>query len=456
MTQQTTTSEILDRLPPQNLEAERQAIGAMILDDTCVPDVAAVLQPEQFSRPGHQTLARHLFQMHAEGIAIDATTLVAHLRAAGELTTKQDVAEIFEIIAGTPVSAHVLHHTGLVRETWERREIIHVGMELVRAAWDDRTAPTESIEKAETELSKITETGASSGIIDAAKGTAAALERIEAAAQGRRVGIPTGLSDFDNDLGGLHGGELVVIAARPRVGKTALAAGVALHNATRGNGVLFVSLEMTASELWSRMLCSHSRVDGSRLRNATLTAQDLAELDQAAAELANSKLFIHEGPGGSVADIRRTVASIWRQHELQLVVIDYLGRMTPADPRAKRYEQVGQLARDLKTLARQTGLPVVLLAQLNREIEKAGDHRPRLAHLRESGDIEQEADVVAFIDRPEVHSPNDADLKGKATLIVEKNRNGRTADFELAWNSETTTFSTPKREWYEEFEEWAK
>jgi replicative DNA helicase len=447
-------SEILDRLPPQDLNAERQVIGGMMLDPSRVPDVAAIVAPGQFYCDAHQRIARQLLALCDRGLPIDALTLTEQLRAAGDLDAVGGAAYLAEILNGTPVAAHAVYHARIVLDRWNRRQLIAAGLSLTRDAWDVGRDPQDIAAKAEATLAAIGGGGAQERIWNAPAGTAAALTRIDQCFQGRRSGLPTGLSDVDYALGGFHCGELVVIAARPRVGKTALAAGMALHSATKGHPVLFVSLEMTAPELFTRMLISMAKVDGNRLRNGTLTDEDLTALKDAAKQLGQAALNVDEGPGASVAEIRRTVSQLRRAQGLELVLVDYLGRMTPTDPRAKRSDQIGELARELKTLARQTQLPVVVLAQLNREIEKAGDHRPRLAHLRESGDIEQEADVVAFIDRPEVHNPGDPDLLGRAEFIVEKNRNGKTASFPLIWDSATATFKTPVQPWCE-FEEYS-
>ncbi len=263
----------------------------------------------------------------------------------------------------------------------------------------------------------------------------------ESLRSGRRLGLPTGFMGFDYANGGLHAGELVILAARPGGGKTSIALQIAAHSAMKQRDVLFVSLEMSGAELMIRVLCGLATVDSAAIRTGRLTERDLGHLEQAGDQFAGAKLTIDDRASVTAADIRRAARRCKRQGGLSLVVVDYLQRLTAADARAKRYEQVGAMTADLKTLARELNVPVLCLCQLNREVEKGGNGRPKLSNLRESGNIEQDADVVAFVHRPEVFEPSDPDLVGKAELIVEKNRNGPTGTFPLLWDARTTTFS---------------
>jgi replicative DNA helicase len=249
------------------------------------------------------------------------------------------------------------------------------------------------------------------------------------------------LHDHDQELGGLHPGELIVLAARPRMGKTALALQFARQIAEDGRHVLFVSLEMAGSELANRALCGIAGVDGSRVRNGRLSERDLTLLEFAGERLAKAALHLVDAPSVTVGDIRATAKALHRRHRLSLVVVDYLQRVTADDRRLQRYQQLGQISGDLKRLARELGVPVLALAQLSRELESDKKPRPRLSHLRESGDIEADADVVLLLHREEVYR-RDADLRGKALLIVAKNRNGPSEmDFKLRWEAATTTFA---------------
>ena len=276
-------------------------------------------------------------------------------------------------------------------------------------------------------------------------------------------GLETGSFDYDDLTGGLHDSELVILAARPSMGKTALALNIVEHVAIDERGparpVLFVSLEMSSLELGDRLLCSRARVNSHRLRNGQITTEESRKLVQTAADVSKAPLFIDDSPSRNMTEIAATARRLKRRDELALVVIDYLQFIEPDNARDPRQEQVAKIARRLKGLARELNVPVLCLAQLNRQVEATRDNKPQLSHLRESGAIEQDADLVMFVHREEYYQSNDEDrerVKGQADLMIRKQRNGPTGDIKLLWRHDFTRFENFQETPYEEFNDYGR
>lgn len=433
--------EILDRLLPQDIGAERNVLGSIMLDPSVLDDIGSRLHPEHFYQDSHQKLYGHLLALRDESRAIDTTLLVAHLKQAGDLEAIGGTTYLAELLQGVAVASHAAHYATIIREKAALRDLIHTAAEILRDAYDPAASSAEVLASAEEKLTRI-ETGEYRGEpTPIATSVLEAMERIEQVVERtRQVGLLSGIEELDRSLGGLFPGELFILGARPEVGKTALACQIAEHVASRKNLVYFASLEMSDIELTTRMLCSTSGVNSMRIRTATIDQQGLAELVVPANELAQADMVIHSRPGLSVSDIRRACRRLVPK-DLSLVVVDYLQRITPTDHRVSRNEEVGKMAEGLKTLARELNVPVLCLSQLNREADKAG--KPTLGHLRESGDIEAEGDVVAFLLRPVQWYENDDPTGEKAALDVLKNRNGAKATFRLRWDAPRTRFYPP-------------
>jgi replicative DNA helicase len=271
----------------------------------------------------------------------------------------------------------------------------------------------------------------------------------------RCLGLETGFYDFDELVGGLHKSELLILAARPSMGKTALALNMVEHICFEGGApVLFVSLEMSALEVVDRLLCSRAKIDSHRLRNGHLRTEESKKLVDTCSDISRTPLFIDDSPSRNMTEIAATARRLNRQENLALVVIDYLQLIDPDNSKDQRQEQVARIARRLKGLARELDIPVLCLAHLNRQVEATGSHKPQLSHLRESGAIEQDADVVMFIHREEYYTSDDKEreeVKGQADLMIKKHRNGRTGDIKLTWMSQYTRFENFQRPEYPEF-----
>ncbi|HUY36708.1 MAG TPA: replicative DNA helicase [Pirellulales bacterium] len=446
------TAELFDRLPPQNLDAEKGVLGSMILTPDVGDEVALRLRECDFYLPHHQVLYRHLLGMQNEGVRIDATLLHERLKHAGDVETVGGVAYLAEVIESVSTAAHAVYYAQIVREKAVLRSLIHASTEILRDAYDPTIDSRDMLNRAEEKLLYLLEEDGASELAPLQDVLAEALSRIDARLEkgGGVGGMPTGFTDLDRLTGGLHEGELVIIAGRPSMGKTALATNIADQVAiVGGRTTLFVSLEMSRLELAERLLCGHGRINGHRLRNGLISSADRSKLIPTSNTMSTAPLYIDDSPSRTMTEIAATGRRLKRKHELGLVIIDYLQLIEPDNPRDPRQEQVAKIARRLKSLARELKVPVICLAQLNRQAEVAKDNRPRLSHLRESGAIEQDADVVLFVHRDEYYQTNDEDrerVKGQAEIIIAKQRNGPTDEVKVAWLPDYTRFENLARE----------
>jgi len=455
----TVSPEILDRLPPQNLDAEKGVLGSLVLDAQMCDEVAPLIRADDFYADAHQKLFAHLMAMHDEGKRIDATLLVERLRQAGDLEAIGGVAYLAEVVQSVPYAANAIHYAEIVRDKATLRALIHASTQILRDAYDTTVEPNEIVSQAEQKIFAVHDQRTADKIVSIHDLLVEAFDRIDARLQGTEgVGIYTGFTDLDNLTGGLHNSEFVVLAARPSMGKTALATNIAEYVSIESNvPTLFVSLEMARLELAQRMLCSQGRIDAGKFRKGLLSSQDRKELVEASAKLGKAPLFVDDTPSRSVTEIAACARRLKRKVGLGLIVIDYLQLIQPDDPRDPRQEQVAKMARRLKGLARELELPVLCLAQLNRQAEAGKEgHRPRLSHLRESGAIEQDADVVMFIHREEYYyntkeDAQEAGVAGQGEVIVAKQRNGPTGTVKLTWIDKYTRFENLAQEPHDEF-----
>ena len=422
------TPELLDRLPPQNLDAEKSVLGSLMLDSRFCDDVAPILKPGDFYAAQNGTLYGHLLALHDQGRRVDMILVVNRLNQAGDLEAVGGPAYLQEVLQSVAYAHNAGYHAALVREKATRRAMLRAAEVLIQSAHDATSEVVEALDAAEAALSKI-ETGETEGepipfrqaLFEVQDRAVAAEERHE------HCGLLTGLSGFDSQMGGLFAGELAVLAARPGIGKTSLACQVALWVATHGRAVYYASLEMRPVELALRIACGEADVSSKAVRTGVVVLEAAHALAETCNRLSALNLWIHYRPRMSIQDVRRAARRLTR-HGLALVVVDYLQLLTPPDRRVQRHEQIGQLTADLKALAGELCLPVLCLCQLSREAEKT--QRPTMAHLRESGSIEQDADVIGLLWR-------DGE---KTEFRIDKNRNGETGMFALTWQANRTRF----------------
>ena len=445
------SSEILDRLPPQNLDAERGVLGSLLLDPQVIDEVALLVDSEDFYARSNQLLFGHLLAMHNQGVRVDVTLLVERLKSENDLELIGGLAYLGEVVQSVPTAANAANYAQIVRDKATLRSLIHASTEILRDAYDQSLEAREMLSGAEEKIFRILEEKGTGDLAPMQDVLHEALERIDARLMkgGGIGGMPTGFTDLDALIGGLHESELVIIAARPSMGKTALATNIADHVAIEtGHTTLFVSLEMSRLELAERMLCAHGRINGHKLRNGFISPTDRKKLVEASSDMSKAPLFIDDTPSRTMTEIAATARRLKRREGLALIVIDYLQLIEPDNSKDPRQEQVAKIARRLKGLARELKLPVVCLAQLNRQAEVARDNRPRLSHLRESGAIEQDADVVMFVHRDEYYQTNDEDkarVAGQADILVAKQRNGPVGDVKVAWLQDYTRFENLAR-----------
>jgi replicative DNA helicase len=453
------SSEILDRRPPCNLEAERGVLGSILLLPIVCDDVALVVRAEDFYDDANQVIYSHLREMHDEGRRIDITLLVERLRSKGDFERVGGAAYLAEILQSVPTAANAAHYAEIVKSKATLRALIHSSTEILRDAYDETEDAQEMLSRAEQKIFSILDTQGAGDLANIRDILQTAMVRIDARMKQDHAsgGVETGFRDFDNMTGGLHQSELVILAARPSMGKTALALNIAEHASLSQNvGTLFVSLEMSSVELADRLLCSLAKVNGMRLRNGSISNDDRRRLVEKAAEMSQAPLFVDDTPSRTMTEIAAAARRLKRRNNLGLVVIDYLQLIEPDNSRDPRQEQVAKIARRLKGLARELKVPVMCLAQLNRQAEATRDNKPRMSHLRESGAIEQDADVVMFVHREEYYCTNEEDrakVAGEAELIVAKQRNGPTGDVKLSWLKDFTRFTDSAARPYDEFEQ---
>ncbi len=457
---QPAAASLLDpRDRPANVDAERAVLGSILLKPDVCDDIALVVRAEDFSDESHQLLYRHLLDLHDSGKRIDATIVVERLKTQGDFERIGGAAALADVVQAVPHAAHATHYAAIVRDKALLRSLIDAGTDILRDAYDASDEPRQLLARAEEKIFSILERRSSAE----AKPIQSVLEEVMVRMDARMKhehtigGVETGFTDLDQLCGGLHNSELVILAARPSMGKTAFAMNIAEHAAINlKQPVLFVSLEMAALELADRLLCSAAQVNGHRLRNGTISQEDRRRLVQKSSEIGSAPLFIDDTPSRTLTEIAAVARRLKRKQGLSMIVIDYLQLIEPDNPRDPRQEQVARIARRLKGMSRELDIPVLCLAQLNRQAEVSRDNRPRLNHLRESGAIEQDADVVMFVHREEYYQTNDEDrerVRGQAEIIIAKQRNGPIGDVKLLWQHDFTRFVNLEHRPYDEFEQ---
>lgn len=428
----------LDRLPPHSKEAERGVLGGLLRDPDTMSSVVMILRPENFYFDAHQKIYQALIDLNNEGKPLDLVILFEKLKNQKMLEDVGGLAYITEVWEAVPTGANAEYHARIVRDHAMIRSLIHTGNEILRDAYDRSQSADELVAQSERKIMDIAKASMVGETIDLSVAITDAFNRIDARQRGdlSLSGIPTGYVDIDNMTGGFQKNELVIIAARPSVGKTAFALNIIRNIIVEEQAsVLFVSLEQSRIEIAERLLCNQSRVDSHRLRVGHTSADEIAKLMDAGDILRRTKLYIDDTPSRNMLQIGATARRLMKKEEkrggLKLVVIDYLQLIEPENRRDPRQEQVAQISRRLKFLARELQIPVIALAQVNRSSEDRQDHRPRLADLRESGSIEQDADTCMMLHRPGKFDGGQED--NVLEVIIAKQRNGPTGEVNLTY-----------------------
>jgi replicative DNA helicase len=436
------TSEIIDRQPPVDLSAEKGVLGSILLLPEICDELALAVGREDFYDEANGLLFGELMAMHDAGKRIDLTLLTNRLKKTEDYERIGGAGYLAELTQSVPHAANALHYAEIVRATATLRGLIHVSSEILRSAYEDHRDAREALNAAEEAILSVRDRHGChldrlTDIVDVLRES---LDGLQARMEGSiAFGLQTGFADLDKKIS-LRNGELVIIAARPSMGKTALAANIAIHVASKVP-VLFVSLEMERIALADRLLSAEAHIDSYRMQQGDLNEGDRRSLVEAAAAISALDLAIDDSPSRTMTEISAVARRLKRKRKsLGLVIVDYLQLIESDDPKAPREQQVAKIASRLKHLARELSCPVLCLAQLNRGSEAKADKKPELANLRESGAIEQDADVVMFVHRDEYYHPEDESAQGWADILVKKNRNGPTGDVELIWQARLTRF----------------
>ena len=431
--------------PPHSHEAEQSVIGGLMLDQRGWDEVADVLSAEDFYREAHRIIFDAIRVLHETGGACDVVTVAERLEQTGKLDRIGGLAYLGSIVEITPSAANIKSYATIVRERSVVRQLIQAGAQITESGFDPRgRAVRELVDEAERLVFAIAEMGAGrgSGFLPIQTLAGKALERIDALYRSGSgiTGLATGFRDFDEMTSGLQDSDLVVVAGRPSMGKTAFAMNIAENCAIQlQQPVAIFSMEMPAEQLAMRMIASLGRVDTHRVRVGQLSDEDWPRITSTVSLLNEAKLFIDDTPALTPTELRARTRRLKRQHGLALVIVDYLQLMQVPGSSESRVTEISEISRSLKALAKELSVPVVALSQLNRALEQRPDKRPKMADLRESGAIEQDADLIVFIYRDEVYNEDSPD-QGSAEIILAKQRNGPTGMVRLAFRNMFTRF----------------
>jgi len=433
---------------PANVEAERSILGAILLDNLAYNEAAEHLKTEDFSLDSHRRLYSRMVDLAESSRPIDMITLVEELDRHKELETIGDVGYISGLVDGVPDRPSIEHYIKIVRDKALLRGLMHAANAAIARAAEQSDPAEEILNDAEAAIFQLSEKRIGRGFMGVQEIVKESFGSVDALLQrGQRItGLATHYVDLDEMTSGLQKADLVIIAGRPSMGKTAFALNIAENAAIEDQKVVGVfSLEMSREALLLRLLCSRARVDSHKMRTGSLWRDDMTKVVRAMEDLAHAPIFIDDTPGIALSEMRAKARRLMQsQGKIDLIVVDYLQLMSGGGKRYEnRTQEVSAISRGLKALAKELAVPVIALSQLSRAPEsRGGDHRPQLADLRESGSIEQDADVVAFIFREEVYKQDDPELEGRAELIIAKQRNGPTGRVKLAFLKNSTRFES--------------
>jgi len=437
-----------DRRPPYSLEAEMSVLGGMFIDADAVVKAVELLDDSMFYRESHRRLFRAMVRMWQTGEVIDVITLSEFLKNGGDFEAVGGAAYLSQLLDAVPTAANIEYHARIVREKAILRRLIEAATGIIQSTFDTQGEVESILDQAEQKIFEIAQTQDRKGFVWIKELLWPAMEQIELMSQNASsiTGIPTGFADLDTITAGFQKGDLIIVAARPSMGKTAFTLNIAQHAAiTAQRSVAFFSLEMSKESLVQRMLTSEARVDASRVRTGRLRDDDYPRLAQAAGLLNTAPIYIDDTPAISILEMRAKARRLKSDRDdLSMIVVDYLQLMQAGGKVESRQQEVSEISRGLKALAKELQVPVVALSQLSRAVESRPDKRPMMSDLRESGAIEQDADVIMFLYRPEYyHGPVDKDgnsLEGRAEVIVGKQRNGATGTIPLMFHKDFTRF----------------
>ena len=435
---------LVRRVMPHSQEAEQSVIGAMIIDQEAIAVAMELLTGEDFYQKQYGTLFEAMTGLYSEGRPVDLVTLQNRLREMDVPPEISSLEYVGDLVARTPTSANIRHYAQIVQDKAQLRRLIRVNEEIANTCYADKEKVADIMEDTERQIFQVLQRRGGDDYTPIRQIVVEALERIEAASKnkGTVTGIATGFLDLDYKTAGFQPSDLILIAARPSMGKTAFVLNVAARMAFHDHHTVAIfSLEMSKQQLVNRMFSMESNVDAQLLRNGNLSDSDWDRLIESANIIGSSRLIIDDTPGISVAELRSKCRKFKLEHDLDIIMIDYLQLMQGSRRSESRQQEISEISRSLKEIARELQVPVVALSQLSRAVEQRPDHRPMLSDLRESGAIEQDADVVMFLYRDDYYN-KDTERKNVAEVIIAKQRNGPIGTVELAWLPQFTKFGS--------------
>ena len=433
---------IYQKVLPQNIEAEQSVLGGILIDNEALPKVLEIIEPNDFYRDNHKKIFLAFLELFENNTPLDIITVTELLQKKGELTNIGGATYLASLVDSVPTTANITHYAKIIKEKSILRSLIAKATDIVNLGFEASEDVAEILDKAEEAIFSITQQRIQTSYYSIKEIIKQTFETIEELSSKKDsvTGIPTGFIDFDRLTAGLQPSDLIIIAGRPVMGKTSFTLNIAQHAATRaGVPVGFFSLEMSKEQLALRMLCAEARINSQKIRSGFLSERDWLRLTDAAATLSEAPIFIDDTPALSVLEIRAKARRLKSEHNIGLIIVDYLQLMKGKGRVDTREREISEISRSLKALAKELNIPVVAVSQLNRRVEERENKRPRLADLRESGAIEQDADLIVFIYRDEVYNEDTPD-KGIAEIIIGKQRSGPTGVVKLAFLDKYTRF----------------
>lgn len=441
------------KVQPQAIPLEEAVLGALMLDRDVVMSIIDTLSPESFYLDAHQNIYKAILSLFNQSSPVDLLTVTEELRKAGALEKCGGPYYLVELSNRVASAANIEYHARIIQQKWMQRKLIEAGSLILHEAYQDTTDIFEMIGDAEKAIFDITSGASKKDAKGAGQIAGDVLRNAEKAMkkkqEGGITGIPSGLIELDNLTGGFQNSDLIILAARPGMGKTGLVLTIASAAAKAGKPVGFFSLEMSETQLIGRLVGSESGVSSNRMMNGSLHDSDLLLIQAATEKMNGLKLFIDDSSALSIVEVRAKARRMMMKHKIQLLIVDYLQLMVSKDKNGNREQEVSKISQGLKSLAKDLNIPIIALSQLSRAVEiRGGAKRPQLSDLRDSGSIEQDADIVSFIYRPEYYSitedENGRSLKGIAEIIIEKHRNGPTGTIEVRFEEQFARFTDLK------------
>jgi replicative DNA helicase len=442
------------KLPPQNIEAEQSILGGILIENDALNTVVEFLETGDFYREAHQKIFQSMIALSEKSEPLDLITLTNELKKTKELESIGGASYLASLVESVPTAANIAYYAKIVKEKSILRKLISTATEIVTQSYHEGKDLEDFLDDAEQAIFRISEHRVKPAFYPIKEIVKESFKVIEQLYEKKELitGVPSGFKDLDRKTAGFQNADLIIVAGRPSMGKTALCLNIAQHaSITSKIPTAMFSLEMSKEQLAIRMLCSEARVDSARLRSGFLSESDWPKLTMAAGALSDAPIFIDDTPAISVLELRAKARRLKADRGLGLVIVDYLQLMRGRSGMERREQEISEISRSLKALAKELDIPVLAISQLSRKAEDRPGRQPQLSDLRESGAIEQDADVIIFIYRDEVYNP-DSDRKGTAEVIIGKQRNGPTGKVDLSFISEFTTFKDLFRGDYDEIE----